>query len=287
MRHHGLGWVVMLAALGGVAPAQTNTATAPEIEVRGLALKEAQAVGPYEQPEWTTARRFPTTRVYIQKTPWEQGVEGWWRGRWYKDGSSKHRYEAEYEVGLPGRLQLDIYQAWLTDKAHVTKPEYSSVELRWALADWGVIPLNPTLYGEAKYVPDGANVLEGKLLLGDQLGQRLHWGVNFVWEEETGGERTRELAISHAASYTLVDRRLSVGYELKFTSESVAGDRASPEKGFGLGPSLQWRPTNNLHIDAVTLFGISEDAPRLESYLVIGWDFGVSEKTPRAAIHNR
>lgn len=262
--------------------AQTNTpvAIAPEIEVHGTPLHEAQAIGPYAQPEWTTERRFPTTRVYLQQTPWAQGVEGWWRGQWYKDGTSKHRYEAEYELGLPHRMQLDLYQAWQTDKAHVNKTEYTSAEWRYALADWGKIPLNPTLYGEAKYVPDGPNVLEGKLLLGDQIGQRIHWGVNFVWEEETGGERTRELACSHAAGYTLIDQKFSVGYELNYARESVAGERADPEKSLVIGPSVQWRPTRNTHLDLVPMFGVTTAAPRLQSYLVFGVDFGPERKTP-------
>lgn len=269
------------------AAAQTTTNTAQEIEVRGLSLKEAQAVGPYEQPEWTTERRFPNTRVYLQQTPWGQGVEGWWRGKWYKDGTSKHRYEAEYEIGLPGRLQLDVYQAWMTDKEHITKPEYTSVEMRWALADWGKLLFNPTLYGEAKYVPDGANVLEGKLLLGDQIGPSLHWGVNFVWEEETGGERTRELAFTHAASYTLIDQCLSIGYELNYAQESIAGERADPEKTLVIGPSVQWRPTRHTHLDLVPMFGVTTDSPRIQSFIVFGMDFGGEDKTPHVPVHIR
>ena len=285
MKYHVLCRVTVaaLSLWGGAALAQTNASTItalPEIEVRGTPLREAQAVGPYEQPEWTTQRRFPTTRVYLQQTPWDQGVEGWWRGQWYKDGTSQHRYEAEYELGLPHRMQLDIYQAWQTDKEHVSKTEYTSAELRYALADWGKIPLNPTLYGEAKYVPDGPNVLEGKVLLGDQIGQRIHWGVNFVWEEETGGERTRELAFSHAACYTLIDQKLSIGYELNYAQESVAGERADPEKSLVIGPSLQWRPTRNTHLDLVPMFGVTEDAPRIQSYLVFGVDFGPGSKIP-------
>jgi len=45
--------------------------TSPEIEP----VTEAAPVGPYNQPEWTTARRFPTTRVYLQQRPGEVGVE--------------------------------------------------------------------------------------------------------------------------------------------------------------------------------------------------------------------
>ncbi|MCX6997668.1 MAG: hypothetical protein NTV49_11420 [Kiritimatiellaeota bacterium] len=281
--------VALLGAglLGWTASAQTNAPAAPSlppIEVHAAPLREEQAVGPYAQPEWTTARRFPTTRVYLQQTPWDQGVEGWWRGQWFKDGTSKHRYEAEYELGLPGRMQLDLYHAWATDQEHVSKAEYLSAELRYALADWGKIPLNPTLYGEAKYVWDGPNVLEGKLLLGDQFGQRIHWGVNFVWEEEAGGERERELAVSQAASFAVIDQRLSLGYEWQYYTTTVAGDRAHPEKSLVIGPSLQWRPTANTHLDFVPMFGVTEDAPRMRSFVVFGFDFGPARAAARQSI---
>ena len=258
-----------------------------ESEAKAASLKEAQAIGPYGQPEWTTERRFPNTRVYLQQTPGEQGVEGWWRAKWFKDGTSEHRYEAEYEIGLPYRMQMDLYQAYKTDKDHISKPEYTSAELRYALADWGKLLWNPTLYGEAKYVPDGPNVLEGKLLLGDQIGQRIHWGVNFVWEEETGGDYTREFAFTHAASYALIDQRLSVGYEVNYAQESIASDRDTPDKTLVIGPSVQWRPTRNTHLDLVPMFGVTKDSPRIESFIVFGWDFGSDKSKALKPISSR
>lgn len=39
-----------------------------EVLVKGV-LTEEQPVGPYNQPEWTTHRRFPSTRVYLQTKP--------------------------------------------------------------------------------------------------------------------------------------------------------------------------------------------------------------------------
>src|SRR5262245_2859662 len=53
-------------------------------------VSENDLVGPYKAPEWTTARRFPTTRVYIQRAPGEVAFEQWWRARTYDDGPSKH-----------------------------------------------------------------------------------------------------------------------------------------------------------------------------------------------------
>ncbi len=282
--------VIRAAALLGTgllswtAAAQTNapaTSSLPVIEVRAAPLHEAQAVGPYEQPEWTTQRRFPTTRVYLQEQPGDFSLEGWWRGKWFKDGSNAQRFEEELEIGLPHRFQLDVYHGWGTENdEHATKNEFASIELRYALADWGKIPLNPTLYGEYTYNFDESDEVEIKLLLGGQLGQDLHWGFNISREEQTGGTKHLEIEIAQAASYTLIDQKLSIGYEWEYSQESDQGERANPDKSFGIGPSLQWRPTRNTHLDIIPLFGLSHDAPKVESFVVFGIDFGPESKTP-------
>jgi len=73
--------VVVGMSVGAVSGLQaadinpTTTNSVPEIVVSATALREEQLVGPYHQPEWTTERRFPTTRVYLQEQPYEMGVE--------------------------------------------------------------------------------------------------------------------------------------------------------------------------------------------------------------------
>src|SRR5690349_7554314 len=76
------------------------------------ALKENARTGAYEQPEWTTHRRFSTTRVYLQRDPWEFGFEQWWRGRFFRNDSASHLLQEEFSLGLPYRTQLDIYENW-------------------------------------------------------------------------------------------------------------------------------------------------------------------------------
>jgi hypothetical protein len=248
----------------------------PEVVVTGTQLQEEQPVGPYQQPAWTTARRFSTTRVYVQQPPWGMGVEQWWRGQFYRDGESAHRFQEELEIGLPHRLQLDIYWDWIVNKAHQTHYLDTAVELRWAVADWGKIPLNPTLYGEWKFTDanQGPDKFEVKLLLGEEIVPRWHWGLNLVYEQEVGGDRAIEWAVSQGLSYTVWDEKLSVGAELKFTHETEAGNRSDGKFVLLLGPSVQWRPCRNTHVDVVPLCGVTGHAPRVEAFVVIGIDFG-------------
>ncbi|MCE9519871.1 MAG: transporter [Verrucomicrobia bacterium] len=272
----------LLIAAPGIKPALcgAETATLPTVTVTAPGtIGESALVGPYNQPEWTQNRRFTTTRVYIQQEPWNVGVEQWYRVRHYRDGTTKQLFEEEIEIGLPHRMQLDIYWDW-TNEGGTTSNKDLAVELRWALADWGVIPLNPTLYAEYKFTnPDfGGDVFEVKLLLGDEITHDLHWGLNLVYEREISGELANEFAVTQGLSYTLIDQVLSAGVEMQFKYENVAGDRSNGEKKFQIGPSIQWRPTNKTHIDLVGLFGCTNDSPSFEGYLVFGIDLGGAKK---------
>ena len=73
----------------------------------GSLLTEERTVGSTGRPEWTSARRFPGTRVYIQKEPWEFGIESWWRLKHHRDGSISHRLLEEVdENGRPVKIAV-------------------------------------------------------------------------------------------------------------------------------------------------------------------------------------
>lgn len=257
-------------------PADTTrrmpTVTATTTTTSGL--REEQPTDATGRPEWTNARRFGTTRVYIQKAPWEVGVEQWWRYRYKRDNSSISRLSSEIEIGLPYRMQLDLYYDMEVDGDGRSRTEDFAFELRYALADWGKLPLNPTLYAEYKIVPEGADVFEAKLLLGDQFGEGWHYGINFVYEKQIGDDRESEFQVVAGLSKTILDGRLGLGAEFKYDLASVHGERSTPEHIFLLGPSIQWRPTDHIHVDMTALFGLNQDSPRNECYLIVGYDFG-------------
>jgi hypothetical protein len=234
-------------------------------------LREEDRVGPYGQPRWTATRRFPNTRVYVVP---EGKIEAelWFIPRFNKDGSTEGRYLAEIEYGLPGRFQIDAYYRLDIDKAGDGQ-NGAQFEVRWALADWGKIWGNPTLYLEYVAHEFDPDAIEGKLLLGDELAPRIHWGVNFVAELETGGEREYTYEIDGGISYTLVDEKFSVGAETKIEFISTQGNRASYETSILVGPSVQWRPVPRLSINLAPLIGVTPDSPTVRAYLNIGWEF--------------
>jgi len=281
-----VGAILFLALSLHQSTAQTNNPSTvmPEVMVTDTApaetrpgwLQEEEFVGPYQQPEWTTARRFSSTRVYIQKLPWEAGFEQWVRYRHHRDGTSEFRFQEEFEIGLPHRFQLDLYETWAVNQDHFTQQDEVSAEVRYALADWGKIPLNPTLYFEYAQHDHDPNTIEAKLLLGTDFSPRWHWGLNLICEQELSGGKNTELAVSQGISYTLVDEKLGVGLEWEYSHEKANGSKA--EDSFVIGPSAQWRPAPWCHVDFTPMFGCTYDSPRVEAFLVIGIDFGSGSK---------
>jgi hypothetical protein len=271
----------ILFAAAPIAAVAAQPVRMPEVttEASYSGLAEERPVGPTGRPEWTSARRFTTTRVYIQKNPWEVGVEQWWRIRDKRDDTIENLFIEEIEVGLPFRMQLDLYENWTVDDERKARHDNFAVELRWALADWGVIPMNPTLYAEYKWVDKGSDVVEFKLLLGDQILPRLHYGINFVYEKEfSNADRVAEFQIAGGLSYTVLDEKIGLGVEAKYVQESTHFYRSEPEQKFLVGPSVQFRLTPRLHLDLVCLFGTNRDAQRHEGWMVLGYDFGPQDE---------
>ncbi len=269
----------LAASLPLMAAEQTATTTTSMPEVTSTSslggnLVEEQPVDPTGRPEWTSHRRFPTTRVYIQQAPWEVGFEQWLRYRDFRDGTSAARFQEEVEIGLPYRFQLDLYESWVVNEHRHASQDECSIELRYALADWNKIPLNPTLYFEYARVNDDADTVEVKLLLGQDLTPRLHYGFNFAFEQEVTAAHSSAYTLSQGLSYTLIDDLLSAGVEMEYEIETEHGNRHSPTQQFLIGPSVQIRPTRNTHLDLVGLIGTNGAAPNVEGYIVFGIDFG-------------
>lgn len=256
------------------APSHVPTFELPAVNVVGQKpsdLREEDRVGAYGQPRWTATRRFPNTRVYVIPEG-KLETELWFIPRFLKSGETNGRYLAEIEYGLPYRLQLDVYYRLDIDESGKGQ-NGAQIEMRWALADWGKIWGNPTIYVEYiahEFDPDGA---EFKLLLGDELAPHWHWGINFVGEFETGGHREYTYEIDGGISYTVVDEKFSVGAETKIEFISTHGDRRNYETSILVGPSMQWRPVPRMSINFAPLFGVTPDSATARVYLNIGWEW--------------
>jgi hypothetical protein len=239
-------------------------------------LREEDRIGPYGQPAWTAHRRFPSTRVYV-RPPGTFGFEYWSRMTFPRDGGSTGiQTQYEFEIGLPNRFQVDLYAVHnQTGDASDSESGFDEqkFEVRYAFADWGELWGNPTAYVEFDNRDSDPDGIELKLLLGDELSPGWHWGTNLVFEHELGGDLENVYELTAGVSRTLQDERLSLGGEFKLEFADVHADRGEFAESLLVGPSLQYRPTSNVHIDLAPLVGIGHDAPDARVYFVIGYDF--------------
>lgn len=264
-------------------PEAANTASVPQRRLRsfelpavqvageGSGLREEDRVGNYAQPRWTATRRFPGTRVYVIPEG-KIDVEYWLRPTW-DGGDTKIRSLYEIEFGLPHRFQLDLY---LREDHEGDDGEWlwgTQVEIRYALADWGKLWGNPTLYAEWVGLEQRPDKVEFKLLLGDELAPRWHWGMNLVAELETGGEREYEYQFTGGLSYTIIDEKFSVGVEFQSMWADVKDDRGDFSQAYYMGPSFQYRPMPAFTINLAPLVGFGPDAGDARVYLNLGYEF--------------
>lgn len=236
-------------------------------------LREEDRVGSYAQPRWTTKRLFPSTRVYVVPEG-KFEFEHWTRVKVPDAGRSTVETQYEVEIGLPGRFQIDLYA--VTEKSgsegelDVSEQKY---ELRYALADWGQLWMNPTLYIEYVSRNAAADKAEYKLLLGDEIAPGWHFGSNFVFEHELGGAGENEYGLTMGVSHPIVDSKFALGVEMKAALIDVHADRGEFTKELEIGPSMRWQPVENLHIDVAPLVGIGPDSRAADLFFVLGWEF--------------
>lgn len=235
-------------------------------------LREEQRVGSYAQPVWTTDRRFAETRVYVRPEGSLQ-FEWWYIPTVNRRGPSDFESQFELEFGLPYRFQLDLYlnPSWTGSGGPTFLNE--AIELRYALADWGKIWGNPTLYLEYTKQDQGPDQLEFKFLFGGELAPRYHWGWDLTYQRDMGGDNANTYETTAGLSYTVVDNKFDLGAEFKLQYFEFRGSRGHFHDNTFLGPSLQYRPIPRMHIDAAPLIGLTHESPGLQLYIVLGWEF--------------
>jgi hypothetical protein len=293
----GFCGVLLDAAVATPVNAQESpTYQLPPVTVPGQPESQ-ELVGPYQQPRWSTRGRFSTdTEVYVIP-PGLFFVDLDYQVTIPRHGESVHLFTQEFEVGLPYRFQL-AYENNIEVRGGHTQVTLQNIEVRYALADWGVIPLNPTLFAEYKLgvgkdyerqkdeddpVPHIPDAFEVRLLLGEQFGRRFQWALNLFHEQQLGGEREWESGFSQTLTYAIRDEYLKTGLEMQFIRRTDEESRAHPTYEFTIGPNFTWKPSPRTRLDLATLFGTTPDSPRAKIFAVFSFFFGVGHEEAEAA----
>lgn len=228
-------------------------------------------VGEYNQPLWSTIRMFPSTRVYVMNPPGTGMYEKWFDIRDRRNGPAQVRMRDEFTFGLGKRLQVDLYSHTVYDGEAGDKQfawRGFSWELRYALADWGKIWGNPTLYFEHKLL-NGNMGIEPKLLLGDNLGTNGIWGLNLIYEGNiapTREEQEREYAGTASYGYIL-NNDLTVGASAMYRNN----DGNSTE--YYIGPLVQYRFNGRTYLSVEVMPGLTQESKVSRSTVILAWRF--------------
>lgn len=141
----GVLLVLVSGALVSTKVCCAQTAVAESVVVRGEEVPSA-----YGAPPGISRSRFsPLVTAYVLP-PGSVYAGLIYEGNVFRGGSPEHFLTEEIEIGLPYRfgVALEISQERFRGE---TDNRSVSLEVRYALADWNKIPLNPTLFAEYKF----------------------------------------------------------------------------------------------------------------------------------------
>ena len=140
----------------------------------------------------------------------------------------------------------------------------------------------------ARKQPDAA---EFRLLLAEDFGEHFEWALNGFVEQETGGDRGREWGFAQSVVVPLThNERLKAGVEMLYKNFTDKDTRDEPQHSFVIGPTVAWKPSKSTRIDVSSLFGVTEDSPDLQAFVVFSWllgNPGSSEAEAPASTRNR
>jgi hypothetical protein len=286
--------LALVAYLGATPALNAQTAASEPIVVTGDDVRSA-----YGAPGAFSRTRFaPLTTAYVLP-PGTFYFGEIYEGDAFRHGPPDHIFTQELEVGLPYRfgaaaeLALERFDGGGGVKT-------VSLEGRYALADWNKIPLNPTLFAEYKFgvgsirheegpppppgeeeeeesgPPKTPDAYEFRLLLAQDFGERIEWAMNWFFEKENTGDRGREWGFAQSATIPILleKERLKVGVEMEYKNFTVKDTRGDPMHTFIVGPTLAYRTSHSTRFDVSTLFGCTEDSPRVQVFAVFSFLLG-------------
>lgn len=139
-----------------------------------------------------------------------------------------------------------------------------------------------------KGIPDAA---EFRLLLAQDFGEHFEWALNGFVEQETGGDRGREWGFAQSVVVPLTrNERVKAGLEMLYKNFTDKDTRDEPQHSFVIGPTIAWKASKSTRVDVSTLFGVTEESPDIQAFVVFSWllgNPGTTEAEAPASTRNR
>jgi hypothetical protein len=277
----------------------TETSSSSLVEPT-IVVQDDELPSAYGAPGAFSRSRFSTlTNAYVLP-PWGVFAGLIYEGDVFSEGPIDNLFTQEIEVGLPYRFGIAI-ENQIEHFNHETGNESFSIEGRWALADWGKIPLNPTLFAEYKFgtgkilheegpppppeeaeeaagegPPDRPDAYEFRLLLSEEIAKNVEWAFNLFFEKENTLDRGREWGFAQSVQVPILlpHERLKAGVEMQYKNFTVKDTRGSAQNIFVVGPSFAYKPTARMRFDVAPLFGTTDDSPDFQVFAIFSYVFG-------------
>jgi hypothetical protein len=129
---------------------------------------------------------------------------------------------------------------------------------------------------EARPIPDA---IEGRLLLAQDFGERVEWALNGFIEQEIEGDRGREWGFAQSVVFPLLPNEwLKAGVEMQYRNFTDKDTRDDPQHSFVIGPTIAWKPNRWSRVDVSPLFGVTDDSPHAQVFVVFSMLFGGTER---------
>src|SRR6266513_2461604 len=289
---------LLMAGVSFVSPALNHSIQAQVTAEEEIVVTGEEVPSAYGAPPGISRSRFSnTTQAYVLP-PWAVFVGEIYEGQAFRHGPPDHLFTQEVEMGLPYRFGVAA-EAKFERFNGGGGPETVSVEARWALAEWNKLPLNPTLFAEYKFgvgtirheegpppppgeeeeesgPPKVPDAYEFRLVLAEDFGEHVEWAMNWFFEKENTGDRGREWGFAQSASIPiLLEReRLKVGLEMEYKNFTVKDTRGDPMHSFVIGPTMSFRSWKSTRFDVSTLFGCTDDSPRVQVFAIFSFLLG-------------
>ena len=222
-------------------------------------------------------------------SPYEMFVGTIWEAIFRRHGKALHDLTQEVDFGLPHRFEVGLENelGLVGSDAHETSV---TAEARYAFANWNAIPLNPAIsaeyiFGVGKSVKDTGsdkdlrrqpNAVAVRLLLGQNFGDHFGYGLNVGLQQDVSRDSGREFEINQSVAYGAMKGKLEFGAEMRYVHNTPQRNPVDRDE-LVTGPTIGWKPTRQLRISLAPLFGCTGDSPRVESFVLVSYEFGGAE----------
>lgn len=247
-----------------------------EVRVEAKAGELPSAYG--APPDLSHGRISTLTKSYVL-APFSLEVENASISTVFRHGTPAQLFSQEIEMGLPARFTVGV-QNQIEHFAGETAERSFTLESRYALANWNKLPLNPAISAEYRFGLNGtvADSAELALLVSHDFPHLIEWAMNVFVDHEFDGRRSNAAGVAQSVEVPVLlpDEKLEVGLEMQYRSGGDELGKLRSTKGLQLGPTLAWRPTQDLRFDLSPLIGCSDHTAALQLFAIFSWSFGAS-----------